>query len=100
MGISGIGDALASPLAGDGVFAVCAGVGAGLHQRTGGTVYGEDRASAYHAGRYQLGYFGKYAGRGGGVAGLDGLAVCKKKIARREAQVEACNLKTSYFRRA
>ena len=33
------------------------------------------------------------------MAGLDGLAVCKKKIARREAQVEACNLKTSYFRR-
>ena len=62
-------------------------------------MYGKSWFGAHHAGRYQLGYLGKYAGRGGGVAGLDGLAVCKKKIARREAQVEACNLKTSYFRR-
>ena len=50
MGIFGTGDALAGALVGDGIFGVCAGVGAGLHQRTGGTVYGEDRASAYHAG--------------------------------------------------
>lgn len=30
------------------------------------------------------------------MAGLDGLAVYKKKIARREAQAEVCNLKASY----
>lgn len=63
-------------------------------------MYGQSWFGAHHAGRYQLGYFGKYAGCDGGVARLGGLAVCKKKIARREAQAEACNLEASYFRRA